>query len=123
MAWNSVSGISLLGTDDGVTFQFNITGNPNFRGSLSPPLGFFHRPIDAAAFKIEDGTVEPPVKWTEYHNLNGWVETLKNGSRHKTQVLVNFDDKIQQYYYGWMGPGSSTVWQYVYGVVDISPQQ
>jgi hypothetical protein len=60
--------------DAGVTLNFQITG-------FAPALGSFHRPINVSAFATEEGAATPPVKWTEYDNLDSWAEMIKYSYR------------------------------------------
>ena len=80
--------------DDGVTFNFQITG-------FGPALGFFHRPLNVSAFATEQGAATPPVKWTEYDNLDSWVEMIKYSYRHKTPISVFHDDTVYVNYNSW----------------------
>ena len=100
--------------DDGVTFNFQITG-------FAPALGFFHRPINVSAFATEEGAATPPVKWTEYDNLDSWAEMIKYSYRNKTPISVLYDDTIYVNYNTWSytytgggagGAGWSIYWVY-----------
>jgi len=83
--------------DDGVTFNFDISGFN--KGSL----GFFHRPINVSAFATVYGSVTPPVKWTEYDNLESWVEILKYSYRQRAPIYIVYDDTIYVNYKTWSG--------------------
>jgi hypothetical protein len=93
MAQQTVIGVPSSLQDDGVMFRFTI-------GDTTPVTGgFMHRPIDTPA--STGGTVIPPVTWTEYHNLESWVETVKQGARNNARIEVVYDDAIPYYYNTW----------------------
>lgn len=87
--------------DDGVTCSFKLRPVPWVENSFGGDLGFFHRPIHASAFQTLYGTVTPPVTWTEYDNLDSWVEILKYSQRNDTPIQVWYDDLIVINYKGW----------------------
>jgi hypothetical protein len=96
-----VSGRPQYVNDDGVTFSFKVSPDPWVENSFPGVLGFFHRPIHASAFATLNGTVTPPVTWTEYDNLDSWVEILKYSKRNNTPVEIYYDDSIIINYKGW----------------------
>jgi hypothetical protein len=79
----SVEGVPEAIIDDGAAFIFGV-------GNVS--CGFMHRPSDTA--ELVGGTVTPPVKWTVYHNLESWVETIKYAARNNKKIAVLYDDAI-----------------------------
>ena len=87
--------------DDGVTFSFKVSPDPWVENSFPGVLGFFHRPIHASAFATLNGTVTPPVTWTEYDNLDSWVEILKYSQRNAASIVVFYDDTIIINYNSW----------------------
>jgi hypothetical protein len=87
--------------DDGVTFSFKMGLDPGEQSTFAGTLGFFHRPIHASAFATLYGTVTPPVTWTEYDNLDSWVEILKYSERNQTSITVYYDDTIIVDYNSW----------------------
>jgi hypothetical protein len=87
--------------DDGVTFSFKVSPDPWVENSFPGVLGFFHRPIHASAFATLNGTVTPPVTWTEYDNLDSWVEILKYSQRNETPIGIYYDDTIIINYNSW----------------------
>jgi hypothetical protein len=117
MALNGARAVPTLGNDDGVVFIFQIQDS----NGKNWQCGFFHRPIQGS--KPVGGTVHPPVTWTQYDNLNSWVETLKYGARNGTQVVVSFDDEISIHHTSWSAPpgyvGSLFIFQQVYDVVGF----
>jgi hypothetical protein len=95
MAQQTVIGIPSYLQDDGVMFRFTIGAA---QGAVT--VGFMHRPIDTPA-PTAGGTVTPPVTWTEFHNLESWVETVKHGARNNANIEVVYDDAIVYYYNTW----------------------
>lgn len=83
--------------DDGVTFTFHITDTTG----RSFNCGFFHRPFHGSAFGTEYGTVTPPVTWTEFDNLDSWVESIKHSCRNNAPIWVTYDDTINVNYNSW----------------------
>ena len=75
-----------------------VSGETNPFGGT---LGFFHRPIHASVFATLYGTVTPPITWTEYDNLDSWVEILKYSKRNDSPIVVFYDDLIVIIYNGW----------------------
>jgi hypothetical protein len=96
-----LSGIPQYLHDDGVTFSFKVSPDPTVENPFGGNLGFFHRPIHASAFATLYGTVTPPVTWTEYDNLESWVEILKYSQRNHTPIGVHYDDTIIINYNSW----------------------
>lgn len=85
-----VTGVPSGLEDDGAMFRFNV-------GNVTG--GFMHRPIDTP--KSDGGTATPPVKWTEYHNLESWVETVKYCARNNKPITLAYDDSIFYVYQSW----------------------
>jgi hypothetical protein len=85
-----VQGVPGLRADDGAVFIFDVGG---------VQCGFMHRPYDT--LKPYGGTATPPVKWTLYHNLESWVETVKYGARNNASITVYYDDAINFDYQSW----------------------
>lgn len=85
-----VTGIPSGLEDDGAMFRFNV-------GNVTG--GFMHRPIDTP--KSDGGTATPPVNWTEYHNLESWVETVKYCARNNKPITLAYDDSIFYIYQSW----------------------
>ncbi|HZC93861.1 MAG TPA: hypothetical protein VE400_24960 [Mycobacterium sp.] len=96
-----LSGIPQYLNDDGVTFSFKLGLDAGETTTFDGILGFFHRPIHASAFATLYGTVTPPVTWTEYDNLDSWVEILKYCARNHTSISVYYDDTIIVDYKSW----------------------
>jgi hypothetical protein len=97
----SLSGVPQYLLDDGVTFSFKMSLDAGEINPFAGTLGFFHRPIHASAFATLYGTVTPPVTWTEYDNLDSWVEILKYSQRNHTSIVVFYDDTIIVDYNSW----------------------
>jgi hypothetical protein len=86
----SVEGVPEAIIDDGAAFVFGV-------GNVS--CGFMHRPSDTV--ELVGGTVTPPVKWTVYHTLESWVETIKYAARNNKKIVVLYDDAIYITYKSW----------------------
>jgi hypothetical protein len=57
--------------------------------------------LSTAAFWTEYGTVTPPVTWTEFDNLDSWVESIKHSYRNNAPIWVTYDDTINVSYNSW----------------------
>jgi hypothetical protein len=95
MAYQLVTGVPSGWRDDGAMFSFQIGGPP-----VAVTCGFMHRPIDTPA--PTGGTVIPPVKWTAYHSLDSWVETVKYSHRNNAPINVAYEDAILYLYNSWL---------------------
>jgi hypothetical protein len=91
MAQQAVQGVPELFIDDGAAFIFDVGEDLDF--------GFMHRPFDT--LKSNGGTATPPVKWTLYHNLESWVETVKYAACNNASITVWYDDAINFDYSSW----------------------
>lgn len=83
--------------DDGVTFNFTVT---NSEGQ-SWNCGFFHRPYHGSAFGTEYGTATAPVTWSEFDNLDHWVESIKHSYRNDAPIRIVYDDTINVNHSTW----------------------
>ena len=102
MAINHQFEIPIIMMDDGVAFVFEIGYETADYTNASATIGFFHRPIHAAAASLDPGdVVTPPVTWSENDNMNSWVETVKYAARNKVRIDIDFDDEISLSYSGW----------------------
>lgn len=99
--WQNLSGRPQYLNDDGVMFFFKMGLDAGETSNFAGILGFFHRPIHASAFATQYGTITPPVPWTEYDNLESWVEALKYSQRNQTSIIVYYDDTIIINYNSW----------------------
>jgi hypothetical protein len=115
--------IPIIMMDDGVAFVFEIGYETADYTNASATIGFFHRPIHAAAASLDPGdVVTPPVTWSENDNMNSWVETVKYAARNKVRIDIDFDDEISLSYSGWSestntgGSGGIQRFQQVYRI-------
>jgi hypothetical protein len=97
----SVGGVPQYFNDDGVACCFKVSPVPAVENPFGGILGFFHRPIHASAFATLYGTITPPVTWTEYDNLDSWVEILKYSQRTHEPIIIWYDDTIIVDYKSW----------------------
>jgi hypothetical protein len=117
MAQRTSVAVPELQIDDGALFYFSITdesGNAWY-------CGFYYRPINTPA--PQNGTVFPPITWTEYDTLYSWIETLKYAARNNKKVSVTYDDELSISHQSWEanvtgvgGGGAAWAYQQVYQV-------
>jgi hypothetical protein len=106
MALQVARTIPTLMLDDGAAFIFAV-----LIVNVTWMCGFMHRPSHTVLPKSGDPVVQPPVAWSDYDNLNSWVETLKYAYRNRVYIYVYFDPAITLNYQTWSGAPGLSEWE------------